>query len=129
MEVNGGGAEEMGVAAMGSDVAGGGVEEDICRKCEITNLSRSWSYASIIPTKYGERTKLERLTGMESAAVGFTDGEVLLRWLAGLKNWMNSTNTSRRRSNSGDLPVNSSTAEEKLGGGAALRGETGGANG
>ena len=49
----------------------------------------------------------------------------LLRWLAGLKNRMNSMNCSRWRSNSGDLPADSGTAEEELGGGAEARGERG----
>ena len=50
----------------------------------------------------------------------------LLRWLAGLKNSMNWMNSSRRRSNSGDLPAGSGTAEEELGGGAEVRSEKGG---
>jgi hypothetical protein len=36
--LNGGGADEIGVAAMGSDCDGGGVEEDIYKVVEQLNL-------------------------------------------------------------------------------------------
>jgi hypothetical protein len=76
----------------------------------------------VIPTNYGEKVELKGLTGMDSAVVGVAGGEVSLRWLAEVKNTMN---TARRRNDSGELPANFGTAEEELGGGAALGGEKG----
>ncbi|KAK1699052.1 hypothetical protein QYE76_015749 [Lolium multiflorum] len=55
---------------------------------------------------------------MVSAVVGVAGDEVLPQWLAEVKN---TKNTARRRSDSGEIPANSGTAEEGLGGGAALR--------
>jgi hypothetical protein len=45
----------------------------------------------IIPTNYGEESKLGELTVMGSAVVGVAGGEVFVRWLAGVKNTMNAT--------------------------------------
>ena len=96
--MKGGGAEEIGVAATGSDVDGGRVEEDIYKKCEIANLSRNRFYTLVIPTNHGEKSLRSKNLPewfprwSESPAVAFSS-----RWLVGLKNLMNMKNFARRR--------------------------------
>ena len=96
--MKGGGAEEIGVAATGSDVDGDGVEEDIYKKCEIANFSRNRFYTLVIPTNHGEKSLRSKNLPewfprwSESPAVAFSS-----RWLVGLKNSMNSKNFARRR--------------------------------
>ena len=89
---------EIGVAATGSDIDGGGVEEDIYKKCEIANLSRNRFYTLVIPTNLGEKSLRSKNLlewfprWSESPAVTFSS-----RWLVGLKNLTNSKNSTRRR--------------------------------
>ena len=57
------------------------------------------------------------------AVVGVAGDEVFVRWLAGVKNSMNSTVVKSLRRSSGEF---SGTADEELAGGASQRGEKGG---
>ena len=69
----------------------------------------------IIPTNYGARAKLEKLTVMESAVVGVAGDEVFARWLAEVKN---RTNSVRWRSSLGVTPARFRHGGEGARGGA-----------
>jgi hypothetical protein len=76
----------------------------------------------IHPYQLRRESEVQGLTVMASAAVGVAGDEVSARWLADVKNRMN---TARRRSNSGDVPVRFRHGGEGARGGAWQRGEKG----